>query len=460
MKRKITFVLIMVLALAARPAAAQTQVMVRNTHGPDAMAHSCRQVGCNVVGGLDDAQGQLFLVTPTQQTGGWNGGGGFLGSLLGPVLNIAFSLLDFLGRILQQPGVTNAEPDQFLTIQQSSSATPPSGLWDDTPVTYYNSTVWDGYVHQPAAQIIELADVQAAYRVTGSGTVAVIDTGIDPTHPVFKGVLVSGYDFTRNTAGGSELGDVNQSTAAVVDGNGVYPAQLTQSTAAVVDQDDANNLQQPQYADFGHGTMTAGVIHLVAPTAKIMPLKAFHADGTGRLSDVIRATYYAVHHGANVINMSFSFAGNSSEMNRVLNYANNRGIISVASAGNDGKDELVYPAAYTNSVMGVASTDDQDQRSSFSNYGRDIVWVAAPGEAIITTYPNGTYAAAWGTSFSAPFVSGGAALLRSVKPSANQHAAAQAFGLSSKYISPELNHGRLDLYNAVSVWQVTSLTTW
>jgi len=63
--------------------------------------------------------------------------------------------------------------------------------------------------------------------------------------------------------------------------------------------------------------------------------------------------------------------------------------------------------------MGVASTTDQDTRSSFSNFGM-IVWVAAPGEAIVTTYPFNTYAAGWGTSFSAPFVSGGAALLHNL----------------------------------------------
>jgi subtilisin family serine protease len=136
-------------------------------------------------------------------------------------------------------------------------------------------------------------------------------------------------------------------------------------------------------------------------------------------------------------------------MNRAVNYANRAGVISVASAGNDGKDELVYPAAYTSSVMGVASTDDYDQRSSFSNYGQNLVWVAAPGEGIISPYPYGTYAAGWGTSFSAPFVSGGAALLRSINPSTNQYGAAQAMA-HAKWISQQLNHGRIDLYQAVS----------
>ena len=442
MKRHFTIVLLVVLALAARPAAAQNQVVVRNTYGYTAMTQSCVKVGCTVTASLDGAQGQLFLVTPTQSSGG--------GGLLGGLLNIVFNLLNFITSLLQQPGVTNAEPNQVLHVQ-SGSLIPPGGLWDTTPVKYYGNTVWDGYVHQPAADIIELPDVQSAYRVTGSGVVvADIDTGIDPNHPAFQGVLVSGYDFTRNTAGGSEMVDLNryQSTAAVVDGQN-YPAQVNQTIVPVVDSSGAYILQQSQYAAFGHGTMTSGIIHLVAPSAKIMPLKAFNANGTGSLSDVLRATYYAVQNGAKVVNMSFDFPTYSQEMNRAVNFANRSGVICVASAGNDGKDELVYPAAITSQVIGVASTNNQDQRSSFSNYGQDLVWVAAPGEAVISPYPYGTYAAGWGTSFSAPFVSGAAALLRSVQPGMNQAGAAQALA-HAQYVSSQLNHGRIDLYQALS----------
>src|SRR6266478_2294566 len=88
--------------------------------------------------------------------------------------------------------------------------------------------------------------------------------------------------------------------------------------------------------------------------------------------------------------------------------------------------EIVYPAALQNDVMGVASTTNQDTRSQFSNYGNAIVWVAAPGEAIVSTYPYSTYAAGWGTSFSAPFVSGGAALLHNLQPTTVQSGAAVA----------------------------------
>lgn len=435
---------LLILALFVGLPAARAQnnnVIVRDTDGLSSLQNSCLSVGCTVVEGLDGNQGQLFLVMPTQST---------CSGLLGCLLNTTFNLLDFIAKLLLQPGVTDAEPDQIVQLLNlQHTLTAPSGLWDNTSVKYYGATVWDGYVHQPAASIVRLPDEQSTYRnITGSGTVAVIDTGVDPTHPVFQGVLVPGYDFTRNASGGSELGDVQQSTMAVVDGS-AYPVEVNQSTMAVVDQSEANQLQYPQYSAFGHGTMTAGIVHLVAPTAKIMPLKAFKADGTGKLSDILRALYYSVQNKANVISMSFDFLKASPELNRAVYFANRKGMICVASAGNDGKDEQAFPAAYTTLVMGVASTNDQDQLSSFSNYGQDLVWVGAPGEAIISAYPHGTYAAGWGTSFSAPFVSGGAALIRSVVSGANQSTAAQALA-HAKYISSALNHGRIDLYQTVS----------
>ncbi|HLN30936.1 MAG TPA: S8 family serine peptidase, partial [Gemmataceae bacterium] len=193
--------------------------------------------------------------------------------------------------------------------------------------------------------------------------------------------------------------------------------------------------------------------HLVAPKAKIMPLKAFAADGSGYVSNIVRATYYAAQHGAKVISMSFSFSPSSNEMATAINYANSHGLICVASAGNDGQDEVVYPAGLPH-VMGVASTTDYDTRSSFSNFGSDV-WVAAPGESIVTTYPYGTYAAGWGTSFSAPFVSGTAALLVNVSATVNQQSAAAAIA-HAKLVSGDLGNGRLDTYEAVQSWVTTA----
>jgi len=177
-----------------------------------------------------------------------------------------------------------------------------------------------------------------------------------------------------------------------------------------------------------------------------MPLKAFHADGQGYTSDIIRAIYYAMWKEAKVLNMSFSSPTSSPEMARALDYATSRGLIPVASVGNGGSASLVYPAALDN-VMGVASTSNDDVRSTFSNYGA-TVWVAAPGEGVITTYPWSSYAAGWGTSFSTPFVSGAAALLVGMEASADYSHVSRVVSFANPLTS-DLGYGRLDLYQAI-----------
>jgi subtilisin family serine protease len=421
MKRYLLSILFLFFPFSAKAAA--NQFIVRDTLGLLSLTQACLPIGCNVVRGLDGNLGQLFLVTAP--------------GTIDP--NLFIIILDSL------PGVVDAEIDQLLHVQQSSGMDIPSGLYDSTPVAYFGATVWHGYVDQPAAQIVRVADAQNGFSATGAGIVAVIDTGIDPYHPAFANIVVSGYDFTRNSAGGSERNDVGQWDTS----GQPQPAQVNQSTMGVVNPYNATTLSAPQYAAFGHGTMVAGIVHLVAPAAQIMALKAFKVDGSGRLSDVLRAVYYAVHNNAKVISMSFSFPSYSNEMEKAVEYANDQTLVCAAAAGNDGKNETVYPAGYNTQVMGVASTTDSDAASSFSNYGADV-WVAAPGEAIITTYPFGTYAAGWGTSFSTPFVSGGMALLVNLRQSLNQDQAASALGAAVS-TSPQLGQGRIDLYQALSV---------
>ncbi len=222
---------------------------------------------------------------------------------------------------------------------------------------------------------------------------------------------------------------------------------MNQASVAVLDQASVAVLDDGAHAAFGHGTMVAGIVHLVAPTAKIMPLKAFHADGLGYTSDILRAIYYATLKGAKVLNLSFSSPTSSAEIKGALDNATDRGLVSVASVGNDGSASLVYPAALDN-VMGVASTSNDDTRSSFSNYGAAQVWVAAPGEGIITTYPWGSYAAGWGTSFSTPFVSGAAALLVGMQSTADYGQVSWAVSHANPLTS-DLGYGRLDVYQAV-----------
>jgi hypothetical protein len=424
----VAFTLLM--SVAASPAsAAGTRLIVRVNGGLPLLQTVCRLLRCNVNYGLGDPDGQLFMVTAPD----------------------LLPLNTFLSVLRLQLGIVGVELDLQGNILAGGTSTPapPAALYDSTPVNYFGTTVRHGYVSQPASQIVGIANAQNQFKVDGYGIVAVIDTGVDPNHPVLMPVLMPGYDFTRNRDSADEKADVSQSTAAVVDGVG--PAWVNQSTAAVVDQSTAAVVDSSKYAAYGHGTMVAGIIHLVAPKAMILPMKAFGADGSGYTSDVLRAIYKSVQQNARILNMSFSFASSSKELSNAITYANKNGVIVVAAVGNDGLKTTVYPAGYSDRVMGIASTTNSDVRSAFSNYG-SMVFVGAPGEGVVTTYPWGTYAAVWGTSFSTPFVSGTAALLLDVNGTADEGDAANAIA-HAKVLAGDLGNGRLDIYQAVAAWR-------
>ncbi len=216
---------------------------------------------------------------------------------------------------------------------------------------------------------------------TGAGVkVAVIDSGVDGSHPDLDGNYSGGYDFV-------------------------------------------NNDTEPM-DDNGHGTHVAGTIAAemngtgvigVAPGASIYALKVLGADGSGDFSDVIAALQWCVNNGIKVTNNSY---GSSSDPGTIVKdafdnaYAN--GIINIGSAGNSGNppgkgDNVGYPAKYA-SVVAVAATDQNDKRASFSSTGPDVE-VAAPGVGIISTVPGGGYASYSGTSMASPHVAGVAALI-------------------------------------------------
>jgi subtilisin family serine protease len=432
MKRSIQifFLVIALLTVGTLPAHAQNRYIVRTTGGLTSVLNLCSLLGCQVQGSLDGNINQTFLVTSSK-------------NLVVNVVNFTVNLLDAL------LGIQSIEPDTLQQIPGVPLNNIPSGLYDTGPVNYYGTIVTHGYAAQPAAQIIRLSDAQNSFNLSGGGIVAVIDVGVDPYHPVLQPVLLQGYDFTRDQPGGSVWPDVASTGLSPNGSQPASPVIVQQSSAAILDQSSAAILDGQPYVAFGHGTMTSGLVHLVAPSAKILPLKAFSSNGTGNLSNIISAIYYAVANHANVVNMSFDLNYSSPALSQAISYANKAGIVLVAAAGNESTSARVYPAAYAGQVVGIASTSDWDTLSSFSNYGSADVWIAAPGENVISTYPGGTYGSESGTSFSAPLVAGTVALMLSAHQPLDQTQAANALAHAA-ILTPNLNHGRLDVYQAVS----------
>ena len=208
-----------------------------------------------------------------------------------------------------------------------------------------------------------------------SGTViAVLDTGQDLSHPDLHDKLLPGYDFSDNDSDPSDY-----------QGHGTHTAGIAA-------------------ADTNNGIGVAGI----GFDCKIMPLKIF-PEAT--VSNVIRAVLYATDNGANVLSMSFGGAPPSQAEEDSYTYALANDVLPIASAGNGNSSQKLYPAAYEG-VLAVGSTDANDQRSDFSQFG-DWVDVAAPGSDILSTTMGGSYGFNSGTSMSCPGVAGYAGLLYS-----------------------------------------------
>ncbi len=201
------------------------------------------------------------------------------------------------------PDIVTFEPNAIISTPEVALSLNGSvvsildGVSDTSLTTYFDNQVWARYVDQPAATAIGLAASHTAVG-TGAGVVAVIDTGVDPNPPALAGSLVPGYDFIHETAGiASEWTDIDGSVVSILDGSVVsildgHAVTINGSVVAILDQATAAALDPSLLPHaFGHGTMVAGLVHLVAPTAQIMPLKAFNADGTSTVFDVVRAIY-------------------------------------------------------------------------------------------------------------------------------------------------------------------------
>ncbi|MEM7126650.1 MAG: S8 family peptidase [Chloroflexota bacterium] len=230
----------------------------------------------------------------------------------------------------------------------------------------------------------DLLQLEAAWEYTTGSTdvvIAVLDTGINSSHPEFTGQIVPGYNF--------------------VSGN--------------YDTNDDN----------GHGTHVAGIIGArmdnyqggagVCPRCKIMPVKVLDEFNIGLWSVIVQGIVFATDEGAQIINLSLGSGEQSVAVQRAVEYAQERGVLLVAAAGNSRSQDYFYPAAYSG-VLSVAATDNNDREWGLSNRG-NFIDIAAPGYLIYSTSRGDSpYHYMTGTSMATPFVTGLAGLLLSQSP--------------------------------------------
>jgi subtilisin family serine protease len=280
---------------------------------------------------------------------------GRLGNLDVHVVNVpAGRETEVVERLSRNPHIEFAELDEAVA--------PDAGVNDPDA-----SLEWHlGVIGAPAAWDLSV----------GSGvTIAILDTGVDPTHPDL--VQVPGWNFYDNN-----------SNSADVYGHGTAVA----GAAA---------------AAMNNGIGVAGV----AGSARIMPIRISDPAGYGYFSTIAQGLSWAADRGARVANISYSVAGSSTVIN-AANYFRSKGGLVAVSAGNTGANDSTPP---TSSMLVVAATDASDQRAGFSTYG-SFIGIAAPGVSIYTTANGGGYRYASGTSFSSPVVAGAAALVLARRP--------------------------------------------
>ena len=312
-----------------------------------------------------------------------------------------------------------AEADSVVRLHTNPQALVSSSLADamaslldgHTFTTFFGTNVLKAYIEQPALSLTHVTDVRNVS--TGAGTrVAYIDTGVDPYHPALQPWLDPGVDLLDSDNSVSEVDGLSDAMASLLDD--AMASLLDNRFSFILDDAMASLLDGGGGGDFpsalGHGTMVAGVIHVVAPNARIVPIRAFDAYGSTTMFRIIEGVYSARDLGVDVLNMSFSTLQPSVTLRKAITDASAAGVALVSAAGNNGSNlASIYPASYTR-VIGVGATDFNNQIANFSNYGSPVS-VMAPGAFVISTAPGGRYAAAWGTSFSAPIVSGTLALV-------------------------------------------------
>ncbi len=298
---------------------------------------------------------------------------------------------------------------------------------------------------------VEGADVNAlkAWDITkGSRSVriAVIDTGVDYTHPD----LMSNMWVNTKEIPGNGIDD---------DGNGFVDD--------VYGYDFANNDSNPMDGN-GHGTHCSGTIGAVHDNkigvagvmadVQIMAVKFLGDDGSGSLEGAIKAIDYATMMNVDLMSNSWGGGGRSEALLEAIQKASDKGIIFTAAAGNstsDNDSSPSYPASYeTPNMVSVAATTAQNGLASFSSYGRNSVHIAAPGHNILSTVNGGKYDVYSGTSMATPHVSGVLGLLLAKEGRMSHEALRERLTMTSVPASAlrgkTQTGGRIDAYNLLS----------
>ncbi len=341
-------------------------------------------------------------------------------------VRVVSSTLDATGRPVVTVHTATTSADAVALVKQGQQAHNALGVEVDAPVSALDmGTTIDKYRTQQW-DLGKLKVGEAWQKSTGAGvTVAVIDTGVDASHPDLAGQVLPGFDETTQTAGTS------------IDPNG-HGTHVSGTIAALT----------------GNGDGVASV----APNAKILPIRVLDANGSGYMSDTANGIIYAADHGANVINMSLGATSQVAAVSNAISYARSKGVVVVAAAGNSraSGSPTSYPGADAG-VIAVAATDSTDTVAYYSNAG-SYVDVAAPGSSILSTYPTAkgnSYAILSGTSMASPHVAAVAALLKSYSSTLTPDQVEQALESSATDLGTpgrdnDYGYGRIDALAALN----------